>query len=184
MKWLHICVWLGFYSIDGISSGGQEESYQLLCGPGHTRVQARHWAEDPFEQRESHFQAFRQFVSKDFRILFVFVQTKRFDYILFLFLLFCQQLIYKAQSKGDMAKVTTTADAVEIKRAKWAQRLTNKASPDVALSDLFWTCFVSSSDYFWLVVHSTCTQTWLLRRDLISLCHLTPPPWDMPEKWK
>ncbi|XP_051938798.1 nebulin isoform X13 [Hippocampus zosterae] len=34
-------------------------------------------------------------------------------------------LIYKAQSKEDMAKVSTPADAVELKRAKWAQHLTN-----------------------------------------------------------
>lgn len=33
-----------------------------------------------------------------------------------------------------MAKVTTTADAVEIKRAKWAQTLTNQASLDTASS--------------------------------------------------
>lgn len=29
-----------------------------------------------------------------------------------------------------MAKVTTTADSLEIKRAKWAQTLTNEASSD------------------------------------------------------
>lgn len=33
-----------------------------------------------------------------------------------------------------MAKVTTTADAMEIKRAKWAQTLTNQASLDTASS--------------------------------------------------
>lgn len=38
------------------------------------------------------------------------------------------QLIYKAHSKAEMAKVTTPADAVDIQRAKWAQQLTNKAS--------------------------------------------------------
>ncbi|AWP13502.1 putative nebulin-like isoform 2 [Scophthalmus maximus] len=35
-------------------------------------------------------------------------------------------MIYKAQSRVDMAKVTTTLDAVDIQRAKWAQQLTNK----------------------------------------------------------
>ncbi|XP_028991872.1 nebulin isoform X5 [Betta splendens] len=35
-------------------------------------------------------------------------------------------LIYKAHSKQEMSKVTTTADAVDIQRAKWAQQLTNK----------------------------------------------------------
>lgn len=45
-----------------------------------------------------------------------------------LFLLLCFQLIYKAQSKEEMAKVTTSADAIDLKRAKWAQQLTNKAS--------------------------------------------------------
>ncbi len=29
-----------------------------------------------------------------------------------------------------MAKVTTTVDSVDIQRAKWAQQLTNKASPE------------------------------------------------------
>lgn len=38
------------------------------------------------------------------------------------------QLIYKAQSKQDMAKVTTTADSVDIRRVKWAQQLVNQAS--------------------------------------------------------
>lgn len=37
-------------------------------------------------------------------------------------------MIYKAHSKEEMAKVTTTVDSVEIQRAKWAQQLTNKAS--------------------------------------------------------
>lgn len=49
-----------------------------------------------------------------------------------LFLLFYFQLIYKAHSKEEMAKVTTTADSVDIQRAKWAQQLTNKASSDMA----------------------------------------------------
>ncbi|XP_070693824.1 nebulin isoform X2 [Pempheris klunzingeri] len=35
-------------------------------------------------------------------------------------------IIYKAHSKEEMAKVTSTADAVDIQRAKWAQQLTNK----------------------------------------------------------
>ncbi|XP_077436854.1 nebulin isoform X1 [Vanacampus margaritifer] len=34
-------------------------------------------------------------------------------------------LIYKADSKEHMGKVSTTADAVDLKRAKWAQQLTN-----------------------------------------------------------
>lgn len=42
------------------------------------------------------------------------------------FLLLYFQMIYKAQSKEEMAKVTTTVDSVDIKRAKWAQQLTNK----------------------------------------------------------
>lgn len=46
----------------------------------------------------------------------------------------CLQLIYKSQSKQEMAKVTTTADAVEITRAKWAQTLTNQASLDTAFN--------------------------------------------------
>lgn len=37
-------------------------------------------------------------------------------------------MIYKAQSKEEMGKVSTPGDAVEFKRAKWAQKLTNKAS--------------------------------------------------------
>lgn len=37
-------------------------------------------------------------------------------------------MIYKAQSKEEMAKVSTTLDAVDIQRSKWAQLLTNKAS--------------------------------------------------------
>ena len=49
-------------------------------------------------------------------------------------------MIYKAQSKEEMAKVTTTADAVDIQRAKWAQQLTNKASSDsrYSLDELFY----------------------------------------------
>lgn len=42
--------------------------------------------------------------------------------------LFCLQMIYKAQSKQEMAKVSTTGDSVDILRAKWAQQLTNNAS--------------------------------------------------------
>lgn len=38
------------------------------------------------------------------------------------------QLIYKAHSKVEMSKATTPADTVDLKRAKWAQQLTNKAS--------------------------------------------------------
>ncbi|XP_074551161.1 nebulin [Halichoeres trimaculatus] len=34
-------------------------------------------------------------------------------------------MIYKAQSKEEMSKVSTTVDSVDIKRAKWAQQLTN-----------------------------------------------------------
>lgn len=34
-----------------------------------------------------------------------------------------------------MAKVTTTADSVEIKRAKWAQTLTNQASSEPASNE-------------------------------------------------
>lgn len=44
--------------------------------------------------------------------------------------MFCFQLIYKSQSKQDMAKVTTSADSLEIKRAKWAQTLTNQVSSE------------------------------------------------------
>ncbi|XP_056292497.1 nebulin [Pseudoliparis swirei] len=36
-----------------------------------------------------------------------------------------QRLIYKAESKEIMAKVSTTVDSVDIVRAKWAQQLTN-----------------------------------------------------------
>lgn len=35
-----------------------------------------------------------------------------------------------------MAKVTTTADSVEIKRAKWAQTLTNQASSETASNEV------------------------------------------------
>lgn len=35
-----------------------------------------------------------------------------------------------------MAKVTTSADAVEIKRAKWAQTLTNQASFETASNEV------------------------------------------------
>lgn len=42
-------------------------------------------------------------------------------------------MIYKAHSKQEMSKVTTTADCVDIQRAKWAQQLTNKVSLDTAL---------------------------------------------------
>ncbi|TKS67790.1 Nebulin [Collichthys lucidus] len=45
-------------------------------------------------------------------------------------------LIYKAQSKQEMSKVSTTVDAVDIQRAKWAQQLTNKASSHYKYIDL------------------------------------------------
>ncbi|KAJ3592429.1 hypothetical protein NHX12_007556, partial [Muraenolepis orangiensis] len=35
-------------------------------------------------------------------------------------------MIYKAQNKEDMSKVSTTLDSVDIQRAKWAQQLSNK----------------------------------------------------------
>ncbi|XP_010772379.1 nebulin-like, partial [Notothenia coriiceps] len=35
-------------------------------------------------------------------------------------------MIYKALAKEEMSKVRTTGDSVDIKRAKWAQQLTNK----------------------------------------------------------
>ncbi|KAM6934560.1 uncharacterized protein FYW49_000834 [Xenentodon cancila] len=35
-------------------------------------------------------------------------------------------LIYKAQNKEEMAKVSSTADSLDIKRVHWAQQLTNK----------------------------------------------------------
>ncbi|CAN9498499.1 unnamed protein product [Ophioblennius macclurei] len=35
-------------------------------------------------------------------------------------------MVYKYQSKQDMAKVSLTAQAVDVQRAKWAQQLTNK----------------------------------------------------------
>lgn len=46
-------------------------------------------------------------------------------------------MIYKAQSKEEMAKVTTTLDSVDIQRAKWAQQLSNKASPPEMLIPIF-----------------------------------------------
>ena len=37
-------------------------------------------------------------------------------------------MIYTAQSKVDMAKVSNTLDSVDVQRSKWAQQLSNKAS--------------------------------------------------------
>lgn len=80
-----------------------------------------------------------------------------------------------------MAKVTTTADAVEMKRAKWAQTLTNQASLDPASSyaDLA-LLFFKHLSLVVVVLFSTCTKTLLLSRELISLQNLKHQPWAMP----
>lgn len=46
--------------------------------------------------------------------------------LIFFFVSF--QRIYRAKSKKDMMKVSSIADSLDIKRVKWAQQLTNKAS--------------------------------------------------------
>lgn len=52
-----------------------------------------------------------------------------------------------------MAKVTTTVDAVEIQRAKWAQQLTNKVTSDMAsLSDYIVLIKVSFLDNLMVVL--------------------------------
>lgn len=85
-------------------------------------------------------------------------------------------MIYKAQSKEDMAKVSTTLDAVDIQRAKWAQQLTNKASSAAVthwMSCFTWILVFSDNLIMLsLFLYSTCTQIWLLRKELISLQNL------------
>lgn len=55
-------------------------------------------------------------------------------------------MIYKAQSKQEMSKVTTTLDSVDIQRVKWAQQLTNKASSYSITNVLFYTDLFSFPD--------------------------------------
>lgn len=100
-------------------------------------------------------------------------------------------MIYKAQSRVDMAKVTTTLDAVDIQRAKWAQQLTNKASSAPASQWLYsftliyvFSCFFSdylTITFVWFL-YSTSTQIWLQRRELILPKNLKLQTWATLEK--
>lgn len=45
-----------------------------------------------------------------------------------LFICFYPQMVYRADGNKEKTKCTTTVDGLDIKRAKWAQSLTNKVN--------------------------------------------------------